>query len=224
MSLEKSPTRLFVEGPDDKWTVVNLLQRHGFDFGDQRGRGAQAGLPLIDDCGGVDPLLKAISTAVRTFPRIGVVLDADHPPVERWAQLRGRLAHADVALPDTPTPGGAIVPGHRADWKLGVWVMPDNASHGMLEDFLAQLVPKQDPCWTHAVAATEEARRLGAPLSPLHVAKGAMHAWLAWQDPSGQPFGMALRARALCHDAAPALMFVDWFARLFDVSPVQAPA
>jgi hypothetical protein len=27
-----SPYRLFVEGPDDKWSIINLLARHGYDW------------------------------------------------------------------------------------------------------------------------------------------------------------------------------------------------
>lgn len=222
MTLEKSAARLLVEGPDDKWTVINLLKRHGFNFGDSRGRDAQAGLPFIQECGGVDLLFKALGPSLRTYPRLGVILDADHPPVDRWAQLRGQLARDGVTLPDTLPRGGAIADGHRPDWKLGVWVMPDNHSRGMLEDFLATLVPAKDACWPHALAATDEARRLGAPLNSLHVAKGAMHAWLAWQDPSGQPFGQALQTRALRHDAELALTFLHWFERLFDVKPAPS--
>lgn len=217
----KRNARLLVEGRDDKYAVINLLTRHGFAFEEVTSRPVE-----VDAYEGIDKLLRGVVTATSTYPRVGVIIDADHPPFDRWAQLGGGLTRAGeergcapIRLPDAPEPGGTIVAGRNVDWKFGVWVMPDNVQRGMLEDFLAALVPAGDPCWPLAVQSTRRARELGAPLKLLHESKGAMHAWLAWQDPSGQPFGTALHSRALCHDAAVALAFLDWFKRLFDVSP-----
>ncbi len=225
MRSSKSSARLLVEGIDDKHSVIHLLARHGFDFDDGAKRPVD-----VDDYGGIDKLLQGVVTATSTYPRVGVIIDADHPPFDRWAQLGGGLMRAGeergyepIRLPDVPAPGGTIVPGRNVDWKFGVWVMPDNVQRGMLEDFLAALVPADDVCWPLAVQSTRRARELGAPLKLLHESKGAMHAWLAWQDPSGQPFGTALRSKALRHDTAVALAFLDWFKRLFDVTPHAAP-
>ena len=33
--LAQSPYRLLVEGPNDKYSVINLLIRHGFDWDDE---------------------------------------------------------------------------------------------------------------------------------------------------------------------------------------------
>jgi len=216
---EKSPHRLLVEGRDDQWAIINLLARHGFDFGDEKTRRpAQERLPFVMDCKSVERLLANVGPSAKTCRRVGLILDADHPPYDRWAQIRGALDRIDVRSPERPEAGGTIASGCEDDWKIGIWVMPDNAAAGMLEDFLARLVPTEDRCWPLAVDATAKARELGAPLNALHTAKGAMHAWLAWQDPSGQPFGTALHSRALRHDAPDALAFVRWFCRLFELS------
>lgn len=222
----KSSARLLVEGKDDKHSVVHLLTRHGFDFADVARRPVE-----VDDYEGIDKLLKGVVTATSTYSRVGVIVDADQSLVDRWAQLCGCLTragqergYAPIQLPAAPEPGGTIVAGCKLDWKLGVWVMPDNVQRGMLADFLVALVPADDACWPLAVESTRRARELGAPLKLLHESKGAMHAWLAWQDPSGQPFGTALRSKALRHDAAVALAFLDWFKRLFEVTPLAAPS
>lgn len=56
---------------------------------------------------------------------------------------------------------------------------------------------------------------MGAPLPEKDISKGAIYTWLAWRDPPGMPFGTALTARVLRHDAADAAAFVAWFHRLF---------
>jgi hypothetical protein len=93
--------------------------------------------------------------------------------------------------------------------------MPDNREPGILEDFLAKLVPEGDTCWLHAQQSTTRARELGAPLAGKDLSKGTIHAWLSWQEQPGLPFGQALTRRVLRHDSPDALDFVAWFRRLF---------
>jgi hypothetical protein len=95
-------------------------------------------------------------------------------------------------------------------------MMPNNQTAGVLEDFLQRLIPAGDTCWQHADTSTRQARDLGAALRENDHAKGAIHTWLAWQDPPGQPFGTALNARIFHHDSPEALEFVAWFKRLFE--------
>jgi hypothetical protein len=108
------------------------------------------------------------------------------------------------------------VEGHAKLERYGIWMMPDNLTAGALEDFLQRLVPAGDSCWQHADTSTKQARQLGAPLKENDCTKGAIHAWLAWQDPPGRPFGTALSASILKHDSPEALEFVSWFRRLFE--------
>lgn len=56
----------------------------------------------------------------------------------------------------------------------------------------------------------------GAPLSPKDRLKGVLHAWLAWQEQPGMPFGTGITTRAFQADSPEALTFVGWFRRLFD--------
>lgn len=212
----KSPYRLLVEGIDDRASIIHLLARHGYDWDDEA-----TPRPFVDVAQGVEALLAALPTALKRYPRVGVVLDADVDPAGRWASLRERAARVGVALPPAPLPGGVVVPSTGAGWKCGAWMMPDNALRGALEDFLALLVPPEDACWDHAAAATREACARGAPLAEKDHLKGALHAWLAWREVPGQPFGTAITARAFRHDAPEALRFVAWFRELF--APGEAP-
>jgi hypothetical protein len=207
---QTSPFRLLVEGTDDLHAITELLQRHRYDWN-------SPSAPYVHDSRGIDPLFAVLPTALKTYVRLGVVIDADLSASNRWARMEAILKASGFALPPGPDQHGLVLSlaGPTRLERFGIWIMPDNKAAGVLEDFLARLVPAGDPCWQHADGSTKQARTLGAPLKPSDHAKGAMHAWLAWQDPPGRPFGTALNARILGHDSPEALDFVDWFKRLF---------
>jgi hypothetical protein len=206
---ENSPHRLIVEGKDDQWTVIHLLERKGLSFD----LNLHPEMPYVQDIGGVEELFKSITAAAKTHLRLGVVLDADLTPQDRWTALRDRFAQAKVKLPDQPSSHGTIVSGMTSDRRVGIWLMPNNILPGILEDFLVKLIPVNDPCWQHAQDATQKAMQLGAPLKDIR--KGTIHSWLAWQEPSGMPFGTALTACVLEENSPEANAFMDWFKRLF---------
>lgn len=207
---DTSPLRLVVEGPDDKWSVINLIANRGINWDDPH-----ASLPFVHQAGGKNQLLQSIPTAIKTYRRLGVVVDADVTPADRWTSIKATCAGADVQLPNTPDPGGTVVPGFLPDSKVGIWLMPDNSNPGELEDFLALLVPGGDPCWPYASAASSEAKNLGAPYNQNDRAKAHIYTWLAWQDPPGRPFGTSITAHVLRTDTPAADRFHAWFSRVF---------
>lgn len=208
----KSPYRLVVEGPDDKWTCIHLLQRHGFNWDD-----STKVRPYVHPAGGISQLLDKdfLSSALKNHERLGLVLDSDFPPPDRWQQLRSVLANLSIALPDTPAPGGVVMGGLRPNSRFGIWLMPDNSQPGRIEEFIEKLVPANHPTWPHARDATTQAQALGAPLRARDHIKGALHAWLAWQADPGLPFGTALFSQILGHDSPDAQRFVSWFNQCF---------
>lgn len=203
-----APNRLIVEGRDDQWSIIALTTRHGWDW-----EKPAAHFPFLDNAEGVENALDSLPIAVRTYQRIGIVVDADVAPTNRWAQIRDRFAAANVTLPDTPDPQGTVV--QAGDKRVGVWLMPDNQSPGKLEDFLAILVPHEDRCWGWAEDATRGAKDRGATFSDADFIKARVHTWLAWKREPGQPFGTAITAATFFHDAALANAFVQWLTRLY---------
>ena len=102
--------------------------------------------------------------------------------------------------------------------KLGVWIMPDNESCGMMETFLKFLVPKSDdPILSFATKARDEAKSLGAPFKPAHADKAVIHTWLAWQDPPGRQLHDAIVQKILDPKSPHAAPFVAWFRSLYGV-------
>jgi len=67
-------------------------------------------------------------------PAVGVILDADSTQTvaSRFAELSPRLGALDLAVPATP---GAV---SDQDPRCGVFVLPDNATHGTLENLLLE--------------------------------------------------------------------------------------
>lgn len=208
---EKSPYRLLVEGSDDRHSVIHLLARHGFDWDD-----ARTIRPFVKETEGIDKLLEAFPVTLKTsHQRIGIIADANGSPLDRWAQFRNRALEVGVDLPARPDPDGTVVDGLREGMRIGIWLMPDNSSPGLLEDFLRSLVPEEDGIWTYAEEVVPQARQRGAKCKVGDHLKSTLHTWLAWQEEPGLPFGTAIKAQVFRHDSEDALRFVGWFRRLF---------
>ena len=210
MIKEDSPNRLLVEGRDDQWSVINLMKRYNVDWDREDKR-----LPYVKDSGGIDSLIESIVVSVKTYHRLGIMIDANSKPVNRWDQLRSQLSKAKITLPEKPEPDGLIVKGIDPDKKIGIWMMPDNSHPGILEDFLATLIPSEDFCWDYAGEATNKAKEKGAAFSSNDHIKARIHTWLAWQESPGRPFGTAITAAYFNCDTPEALRFAKWFKKLF---------
>jgi hypothetical protein len=205
-----------VEGRDDQHSITNLLQRHGYEWNHN------ALAPFVRDSGGIEPIFQALPLALKTYVRVGVVMDADLSPTNRWARVEAILKANKIEPPQSPNQQGIVIAttGPARLERFGIWMMPNNRTEGALEDFLQRLVPAGDTCWQHADDSTRHACALGAPLKQNDHVKGAIHTWLAWQDPPGQPFGTALNAHILGHNSPEALDFVAWFRRLFEQTTI----
>jgi hypothetical protein len=93
--------------------------------------------------------------------------------------------------------------------------MPDNELEGILEDFVAFLVPTGDSLWPYAKECVQQIpdRRFG-----LHQqSKADIHTWLAWQAEPGRPLGLAIQSRYLDPNAPHAQKLVGWLRRLFEI-------
>ncbi len=215
-SLERS--RLHVEGTDDKHSIVHLLIRHDLDYDSKPW---PATFPSIEEQGSIDALLEGVETAVQVGGgrAVGFVLDADTPLIERWNAIRDRLRRVDVDAPDDPSPDGFVGESSHYRSRVGVWLMPDNQHDGALEHFLRTLVADNDILIGHAEASTQTARDLGARFRDADTLKAIIHAWLAWQEEPGRPYGTAIRAKFFRHDSAAADAFVAWFRKLYGIPP-----
>lgn len=207
---------LLVEGQDDKYAIIEFMAKH-VPWGDQR----RDWPVLVEQCNGAEELLapEFITTFLmsREVEILGIVLDADDRIKSRWRTVRSRCLPEFPSLPKELAPAGVITTNDEGK-RLGIWIMPDNSARGMLETFMAFLVPNpEEPIWAHAVAATAEAVQKGARCRDCHRDKANIYTWLAWQDPPGYSIGGALKQNMLNAQAPYAAPFVEWFKALFEL-------
>lgn len=207
---------LRVEGKDDIHVIKNLLKRHGINgsFVEIRDSG-----PVDQGAGGVDSLLAGMGVAVKASNgrSVGFVLDADNAPDERWEAVRQRLSRIGLEPPAEIPEDGFVGDSAEFQARVGVWLMPDNQRSGALEDFLKDLIDREDRLIQLAATSTENAKEHGAAFSVAHQGKAVLHTWLAWQENPGLPYGAAITAKYFRRDSAAAVQFVAWFRRVFQV-------
>jgi len=207
----------FAEGADTKFALIGLM-RHVIPGWPQKD---SKDYPVwIEEENEIDQLLKE-STLRTEFRRtglraMGLVIDAEDNLPSVWGRVRD-FAKKELENVPAGIPPDGLVLAHRDGRRLGLWVMPDNTSSGMLEDFLRHMVPDQsDPLWQFSVRAVDTARaQHGARCREAHLPKARLHSWLAFQDPPGERLGHAIARKILNPHATGAQLFIDWFKRLY---------
>ncbi|MCY4040344.1 MAG: hypothetical protein OXF72_03700 [Gammaproteobacteria bacterium] len=195
---------LIVEGNDEVHVIEKLVKRHqlrqSFDIWEK---------------GGFTELRKSIYNEVNVSQReaLGILADANSSCKKRWQSISEKLREADCEVPANLAHAGSVFSGPRGI-RVGVWLMPDNKRPGELEDFVAKLIPQNDPLWPRAQAyidgiPAEERKFESRKLTRAHV-----HAWLAARK-SPRRMGTAITAGDLRHDAPVATSLVGWLRELF---------
>ncbi|GAL91458.1 hypothetical protein N44_01466 [Microcystis aeruginosa NIES-44] len=95
-------------------------------------------------------------------------------------------------------------------------MMPDNQSRGMLETFLAYLVPDNN-LWQYTQNKVIEAKQQGATYRDYHLDKANIHTYLAWQDPPGKQLHDAVKQRILNRSHPQSAIFLRWLQGLYEI-------
>lgn len=202
---------LLVEGKDDQHVIWSLLKYYQVPE-----------LFVVKDCDGIENLLRDVSlrlTNPTMYNYIGVVMDADVNIKGRYDAFRsilertGMYDFSQISLSET---GTLIKPTEENYPVFGLWLMPNNRSNGMLEDFVMTLADEDDVLMSEsdAVLSSLEKRSLNR-YTPVHRSKAKIHTYLAWQEEPGKPMGQAITAKVLHAESESANVFVDWIKRLF---------
>jgi hypothetical protein len=197
---------LFVEGTDDQHVIWALLKHNEVPAAFS-----------VEQKGGVEKLLAVLPVQLKGsgVKAVGVVIDADTNLSARWGSIQAILqAMGYHSVPPAPAEAGTIL--SEADLpKFGVWLMPDNVLTGMLEDFVAKLVPSGDAGFAHAQTVLTSLPAGVQKFAPVHFAKAHIHTWLAWQSDPGTPMGLALTKKYLDAGSPDAAAFLRWLKDLF---------
>ena len=145
------------------------------------------------------------------------MVDADDNPSGRWQSVRNSCL---PAIPDIPKqlPETGLIHSLQDGVKFGVWIMPDNKMRGMLETFLAYMIPDEsEPLWEYAQEAVAVAKTRNAPFKDVHVDKAHIFTWLAWQNEPGRQLHHAIMEKILAPKHPKAQTFVNWFKSLYNL-------
>jgi hypothetical protein len=133
-----APFVVLVEGIDDQEVVKHLLRQHGLTE------------IVVERTDGSAALLASIPVRPKAsdLEALAIVVDADVDIAGRWQSIRDNLRNIGYAnCPHEPDSGGTIVSEHNRP-LVGIWIMPDNTPTGILEEFVASLVPQGDALWS----------------------------------------------------------------------------
>ena len=200
VSAQPEPHVLLVEGPDDKHVIWHICNRSPEtpDF-------------FIQDRGGIEPLLDAIGAELNAPGRqvLGILTDADNNLSGRWASIVNRLAEEGIRVPDAD---GVIIYTEDKP-RVGIWLMPNNSADGELENFVAAMIPDDDPIWTMSQEYINEIPAAQRKFAPGKTLRAQVHAWLATlSDP--RLMGQAIGARDLTVNNPLPQTFIRWLSPL----------
>jgi hypothetical protein len=166
----------------------------------------------------VDPDIISTELQASELSALGIMIDADDNPLGRWQSIRNVSLQSIPDLPEALPEEGLIHPAPNGI-KFGIWIMPDNKMCGMLETFLAYLIPTENEVlWQFAQQAAKEATSKGAAFTDPHLDKANIYTWLAWQHPPGRQLHQAIMERILNPKHPDAQRFVTWFRTLYGLS------
>lgn len=203
---ERFNKKLLVEGNDDQHVILALCKQFNVDQTFD-----------IIDCEGIEKLLDQIPVRFKqsNVDTMGIIIDADSDIVIRWSNLKVLLNAQGFVLPDDLPKSGLIL-FETGRISIGIWIMPNNDLNGMLEDFIAFLVPPNDnllPIIKESLNLIED-KQLNK-YKPIHKSKAIIHSWLSVQEDPGTPMGLSITKRYLTTDEDICLNLVNWLKGLF---------
>jgi len=216
MASRYKPKKLIVEGNQDKRVIPELIEANGISWGNTRETA------IVDiQAYGSNQFIDAdvISTELKAsgLTHLGLMVDADDDLAARWQSIRSACLKS---IPDIPEvlPQTGLIHSTKTGIKFGVWIMPDNQIRGMLETFMAYMIPDEsEPLWQYAQQVVAQAKSRGASYIDAHLDKAYIYTWLAWQNPPGRQLHNAIMERILNPQHPKAQTFVTWFRNLYEL-------
>ncbi|MFA7241384.1 MAG: DUF3226 domain-containing protein [Sulfuricellaceae bacterium] len=213
---------LLVEGAEDREFFVALLKRCSLP--NVEVAPPNKAFPESALGGGWTNVLKALPQLLDDMKqedgpeRLGVVIDADYADYpdskggfpQRYAEVAAILASRGYRKSEQPLGRGTVFEHLDGLPPVGLWIMPDHAGDGMLEDFLG-------------CAVTSDQRRLfdhgrqaiaNLPVilfnQKLHNSKALVSTWRAWQKKPGASLGQCVKDDLLDLTQEIAADFISW--------------
>ena len=198
---------LWVEGNDDVYVLNTFITRFKIEKTFK-----------VESKGGVDSIKKVLPNQLKsmTGKTLGVIIDADVDIKTRWQSIKNiLLEHKFNAPKDFPIEGLILI--NENEVRVGVWIMPNNNLNGMLEDFMALLIPNDDKLLPIVSANIDDIERQKLnKYKALYKSKAIIHSWLALQEEPGKAMGQAITNNYLANNEAICKPLINWLNNLFN--------
>jgi len=162
---------------------VALPKDYQADYETQLRNSKQGVLKLLED------LLSELLDEVAPTKRLAIIVDADHEQEQGLGyqktveQVSKIAANYDFTLVKNQA-NGLYFKHNDGLAEFGLWVMPNNQTDGMLEDFIKTCItPNEQSLFGHAVQIVQNVPN--PKFKPHHYSKAEVATWLAWQKPPG---------------------------------------
>jgi hypothetical protein len=177
---------------------------------------------------GLQPLYRQLELQLGLLIRgqinkLGVIVDADHSAQNnngfenRRNQLVELLQKHDFIITTTPAEmnqGECFK--HPSGAEIGVWIMPNHQSDGMIEDlFLDSVITEQQLLLDHATTVINNLNEHKI-FATHHDSKAKLSTWLAWQKEPGISPSYAYYKGLFKKDNSGFVSITDWLKRVFD--------
>lgn len=174
----------------------------------------QGVLNLLDD------LLNELLDEVAPTQRLAIIIDADYEQKQGLGyqktieQVSKIAADYDFSLTENQA-GGLCFKHSDGLAEFGLWVMPNNRTDGMLEDFIKTCVtPDEQSLFNHA-AQTVQTVPEPKKFKPHHYSKAEVATWLAWQKPPGHGLYYSVKDNLLDTNHALFQELEQWLKKIF---------
>ncbi|WP_027469430.1 DUF3226 domain-containing protein [Deefgea rivuli] len=150
---------------------------------------------------------------------LAIVVDADRAPDGGFAktiqQITAKVTQHGYDSPPVSLGSGGLLYKHNDGLPdLGVWIMPDNASDGMLEDWIKQCI---SPAEASLLAQAQNTiAGLAAPkFKVTKLSKAEVATWLAWQKQPGEGLYCAVKDHLLDSASPQYVGLLKWLKIVF---------
>ena len=150
--------QLLVEGKNDQHVIWALCEQHqvpetfSVEVPQEENPQEENIEESAETTQGIEVLLRGLSARLKepNLQTLGIVVDADQDLLARWDAVRNRLRDSGYQnIPESPPAEGWVYAPPELP-RVGVWLMPNNQLPGMLENFVAHLIPSDDTLYPKA--------------------------------------------------------------------------
>lgn len=171
----------------------------------------------------INLLIKSLKA--NQIQNLGIVADADYVSgggfQDRWKHLTTCLKQHGYHIPSNPPKLRCLgsIFRHPDLPPIGLWLMPDHESNGMLEDLICRTVKKDIEQDKLLKTAQKCLKQLPVRLfSTYHKTKATVYTWLAWQKRPGQTLDVTINGNLINLESSEMQGFIKWLNNVYGKS------